>query len=124
VTPIRNTSFALLAISFCFSFTNFILTFKKVKEYRFALKLFLHFQPSTIIQIPSVVCILSGKFPSAILKSITGDNEFFHTAIEQLPSQILIVDENGNICSMNKSVRKLFSDFKTNNDLFKWEIFT
>jgi hypothetical protein len=25
---------------------------------------------------------------------------------------------------MNKSVRKLFSDFKTNNDLFKWEIFT
>jgi hypothetical protein len=54
VAPIKNASFILLVVSFCFSFTNFILTFQKIKEYRFALKLFLHFPPSTILQIPSI----------------------------------------------------------------------
>jgi class 3 adenylate cyclase/PAS domain-containing protein len=121
VSLIRNASFILLAISFCFSFTNLILTFQKIKEYRFALKLFLHFQPSIILQVPSIVRLLSGNFKSATFTTINRDREFFQIAIEQLPIQIIIVDADGNIVSMNKSARELFLEFKTDNDLFKWE---
>jgi PAS domain S-box-containing protein len=53
------------------------------------------------------------------LKTIARNSDFFQTAIEQLPVQIIIVDVDGNILNMNKSARELFSDFKTDNDFFK-----
>jgi class 3 adenylate cyclase len=88
------------------------------------MSLFLHYQPSVILQIPLIVQVLNGDFRNK-KDSTSRDDGFFKIIIDKLPNSIIVADSEGKINTINKSALDLFGDksFDTINEMFTWEQF-
>ena len=75
---------------------------------RFALKLLLHCQPSTITQIPLITNVLSGNFKLPKGDAAQRNKLFFDEVLGQLPDPLIITDESGTITSVNTQGKRMF----------------
>jgi PAS domain-containing protein len=118
---LRNSSFVLLALTFCFTLIDFILSLKKTNEYKFSLSLFLHFPPSVILQNNLFVQILNGDFRQKKYSSISLTDTFFKFIIDKLPNSIITTNSEGRILDMNKRATEIFGDnkFRSNKEMFQ-----
>jgi hypothetical protein len=125
ISNVTIGAYILLSFAFCVICVDLYFGFIKESEFRFTLKLLLHFPPTVLFQTPAVSQVLSGNFETESNLKLR-DSEFFSKITEMLPEGLIIADIFGVIFSMNESSFKILNvstKFETVHDFLQWDKF-
>ena len=81
---------------------------------RFALRLLLHCNMSSFMQIPLITNVLGGNFTVQKGDTALRNKEFFDEVLDLLPDSLIIVDESGQISSVNQQAKQTFANIRSN----------
>ena len=103
------TCIGLLIVAFFFVIVINVFVSIVETKLKFALSLLLHVQLSIIMQTQKIVDVLNGHFSSRSKDSKTRNQRFFTEVVSSLPDSIIIINNQMEIISANKSTERIYS---------------
>ena len=75
---------------------------------KFALRLLLHCDGTTVVSNPHITALLSGVFTESHFDSTTRDSDFYDILVKNIPDSVIIMNLEGEIQSANQATKRIY----------------